>query len=258
MAALPGVTRTILNFAASTLTVEGRFDAAAVVREAAAHDGVIARPEGTEGAHPERVEGPFWTRRLNAIRTAFSGVALLAGWIAAWAGASPAVTVPCFVAAMAVGGYATIRRGLRALPRLQFDMNVMMTGAVIGAAAIGQWEEGAAVAFLYAVSNYLEAATMERARRSLRALMDLAPREARIRRDGAELVIPVEELRMGDLLLVRPGEKIAADGAVRAGASAVNQAPITGESLPVDKLGGDAVYAGTLNGHGALEVEVTR
>jgi Cd2+/Zn2+-exporting ATPase len=166
--------------------------------------------------------------------------------------------VPLFAATILVGGYATIRRGLRALPRLQFDMNVMMTGAVMGAAAIGQWEEGAAVAFLYAVSNSLEAYTMDRARRSLRALVDLAPREARVRRDGAERVVPAEALRVRDLLLVYPGEKIAADGVVRGGASAVDQSPITGESLPADKVPGDPVYAGTLNGHGALEVEVTR
>ncbi len=253
MAALPGVTRAAVNFAAATLTVEGRFDARAVIREAAAHDGVVARPEG---APPET--RPSWTRRLNAIRTILSGLGLLAGWIAEWTGAPSHVTVPLFAAAMVVGGYTTIRRGFQALPRLQFDMNVMMTGAVMGAAAIGQWEEGAAVAFLYSVSNYLEASTMDRARRSLRALMDLAPREARIRRNGSELVVPVEQVQVGDVLLVRPGEKIAVDGVVRSGASAVDQSPITGESIPADKNAGDAVYAGTLNGFGALEVEVLR
>ncbi len=253
MAALPGVTRAALNFPAATLTVEGRFDPRAVIREAAAHDGVMARPEGA----PPGVTSS-WTRRWNGIRTALSGLALLAGWIAEWSGAGPTVTVPIFAAAMVLGGYATICRGLRALPRLHFDMNVMMTGAVVGAAAIGQWEEGAAVAFLYSVSNYLEAYTTDRGRRSLRALMDLAPREARVRRDGTEQVVPAEAVRVGDLLLVRPGEKIAADGVVRAGASAVDQSPITGESIPADKNAGDAVYAGTLNGFGALEVEVRR
>ena len=253
MGALPGVTRSAINFAASTLTVEGRFDPSAVIHEAAAHDGVVARPEGSPAGG-----APAAGSRLNAARTVLSGLGLLAGYAAGFAGASARVTVPLFAAAMLVGGYTTIRRGLRALPRLQFDMNVMMTGAVAGAAAIGQWEEGAAVAFLYSVSNYLEATTADRARRSLRALMDLAPREARIRRDGTEQVVPADRVLPGDLLMVRPGEKIAADGRVRGGTSAVNQAPITGESLPVDKTPGDPVYAGTLNGHGALEVEVTR
>ncbi len=253
MAALPGVTRAALNFAASTLTVEGRFEPKAVIREAAAHDGVVARPEGA----PAEAR-PAWAQRANTVRTFLSGLGLLAGWTAGWAGAPGRVTVPLFAATMLIGGYATIRRGLRALPRLQFDMNVMMTGAVAGAAAIGQWEEGAAVAFLYSVSNYLEASTLDRARRSLRALMDLAPREARIRRNESELVVPVERVGVGDVLLVRPGEKIAVDGVVRSGASAVDQSPITGESLPADKHAGDAVYAGTLNGFGALEVEVRR
>lgn len=253
MAGLPGVTRAALNFAASTLTVEGRFDARAVIREAVAHDGVVARPEGVPFEAPRS-----WIRRANALRATLAGLGLLAGWAAGWAGAPARVTVPLFAATILVGGYTTIRRGLLALPRVQFDMNVMMTGAVMGAAAIGQWEEGAAVAFLYAVSNSLEAYTMDRARRSLRALVGLAPREARVRRDGAERVVPAEALRVRDLLLVYPGEKIAADGVVRSGASAVDQSPITGESLPADKLPGDPVYAGTLNGHGALEVEVTR
>jgi Cd2+/Zn2+-exporting ATPase len=163
-----------------------------------------------------------------------------------------------FTAAMLVGGYATIRQGLRALAGLRFDMNGMMAGAVTGAALIGQWEEGAVVAFLYAVSNWLEGSTMDRARRSIRALMDLAPREAGVRRNGAERVIPVEEVQVGELLLVRPGEKLAVDGVIRAGNSAVNQAPITGEAIPVDKGPGDPVYASTLNGHAALEVVVTR
>jgi Zn2+/Cd2+-exporting ATPase len=187
-----------------------------------------------------------------------AGLLIVLGWLGEYGGGSVSLGHSLFAAAMLVGGFGTIRRGLRALAKLQFDMNGMMTGAVTGAALIGQWEEGAVVAFLYAVSNWLEGYTMDRARRSIRALMDLAPKEARIRRDGGEAVVPVEEVQIGDLLLIRPGEKLPMDGIVRAGVSAVNQAPITGESLPVDKAPGDPVYAGTLNGHGALEVEATR
>lgn len=253
MAALPGVTRAVLNFGAGKLAVEGAFDPKAVIREAARHDGVVATPEGA----PPAPRGG-WAPRLPQVRMAASGFLILAGWTGAWLGLGPGVSTPLFAAAMLIGGYATIRRGLRALARLQFDMNGMMTGAVAGAALMGQWGEGASVAFLYSVSNWLEGYTTDRARRSIRALMDLAPREARVRRHGAEHVIPVEQVEAGDLLLIRPGEKIPMDGTVRAGASAVNQAPITGESVPVDKGPGDAVYAGTLNGHGALEVEVTR
>ena len=189
---------------------------------------------------------------------ATAGLLILVGWIVEYGGGNVPLSHAAFAAAILIGGYATIRQGLRALAHLRFDMNGMMTGAVIGAALLGQWEEGAVVAFLYAVSNWLEGYTMDRARRSIHALTDLAPKEARVRRDGGEMVISVEEVRVGDILLVRPGEKFATDGAVRAGTSAVDQAPITGESVPVDKGPGEPVYAGTLNGHGALEIEVTR
>jgi Cd2+/Zn2+-exporting ATPase len=253
VAALPGVTRAVLNFAAAKLTVEGSFDPKAVIREAMQHDGAIARLEGTPVVQTSR-----WTHRLPQLRMAIAGLLILTGWLLGFFGHAPRTAIPLFAAAMLIGGYATIRQGLRALARFRFDMNGMMTGAVTGAALIGQWEEGATVAFLYAVSNWLEGYTMDRARRSIRALMDLAPKEARVRRNGEEIIIPVEDVRVGDLLLVRPGEKIPMDGILRAGTSAVNQAPITGESIPLDKEPGDPVYAGTLNGHAALEVEVTR
>ncbi len=253
MAAIPGVTRTTLNFGAAKLTVEGTFDPKAVIREALQHDGAVAQLEGTPV-----VRAAGWPRRLPQLRMAIAGLMILAGWLLAPFGHPPRTAIPLFAAAMLIGGYTTIRQGLRALARLRFDMNGMMTGAVTGAALLGQWEEGAVVAFLYAVSNWLERYTMDRARRSIQALMDLAPKEARVRRDGGEAVLPVEDVMVGDLLLIRPGEKIPMDGIVRAGTSAVNQAPITGESVPLDKEPGDPVYAGTLNGHAALEVEVTR
>ena len=253
VAALPGVTRAALNFGAAKLCVEGAFDPKAVIRETLQHDGAVARLEGTP-----IVRATGWVHRLPELRMALAGLFILAGWGVELIGETPRMAIPLFAAAMLVGGYATIRRGLRALARFRFDMNGMMTGAVTGAALIGQWEEGAVVAFLYAVSNWLEGYTMDRARRSIQALMDHAPREARIRRDGVEIVVPVEDVKVGDLLLVRPGEKLPMDGIVRAGASAVNQAPITGESISVDKAPGDPVYAGSLNGHGALEVTVTR
>jgi Zn2+/Cd2+-exporting ATPase len=251
--ALPGVTRAVLNFGAAKLSVEGAFDPKAVIREAAQHDGVTAQ---LDGAPVVRVTG--WARRLPEIRMAMAGSFILAGWILGLLGYPPGTGLPLFGVAMLCGGYTTTGRGVRALARLQFDMNGMMTGALIGAALIGQWEEGAAVAFLYAVSNWLERYTMDRARRSIRALMDLAPKEARVRRNGSEILIPVQELLVGDLLLIRPGEKVASDGIVQSGNSAVDQSPITGESVPVDKVPGDRVYGGSLNGHGALDVAVTQ
>jgi Cd2+/Zn2+-exporting ATPase len=253
VAAIPGVTRAVLNFGAGKLTVEGTFDPKAVIREAAQHDGTVARLEGTAMA-----PGREWRDRLPYHRMMAAGLLIVVGWIGEYGNGHVLLGHGLFAAAIAIGGYGTIRQGLRALARLRFDMNGMMTGAVIGAALLGDWEEGAVVAFLYAVSNWLEGYTMDRARRSIHALMDLAPKEARVQRNGEEIVIPVEEVQVGDRLLIRPGEKLPMDGTVRAGISAVNQAPITGESVPVEKAPGDPVYAGTLNGHGALEVKVTR
>ncbi|MCX5734796.1 MAG: heavy metal translocating P-type ATPase [candidate division NC10 bacterium] len=251
--ALPGVDRARLNFGAGKLTVEGVVDPKVVIREAAQYDGTVARLEGAP-AGPAR----NWRERLPQLRMVTAGLCILAGWIAEYGFGNVPLGTALFAAAIPIGGYATIRQGLRALARMQFDMNGMMTGAVIGAAFLGEWEEGAVVAFLYSASNWLEGYTMDRARRSIRSLMDLAPKMARVRRDGGETKIPVEAVRLGDLLLIRPGESLPMDGTVRAGISAVNQAPITGEAIPVDKAAGDPVYAGTINGHGALEVEVTR
>ena len=118
--------------------------------------------------------------------------------------------------------------------------------------------EAATVAFLFSFGNTLQTYTMDKTRQSIRALMELAPPEALVRRDGQELRLPVEDIVLGDTILVKPGERIAMDGVVKSGASAVNQATITGESVPVEKIAGDSVYAGTVNEHGMLEIEVTK
>ena len=133
-----------------------------------------------------------------------------------------------------------------------------MVIAAAGAIAIGEWREGATVVFLFALAQWLEARTLARARGAIRALLDLAPREALVRRGDVERRIPIDEVTAGELVIVRPGDKVPVDGVVAAGHSDVNEAPITGESLPVDKGPGAEVYAGTINGHGALEVTVTR
>ncbi len=136
--------------------------------------------------------------------------------------------------------------------------------AIIGAMAIGKWEEGATVAFLYSVSELLEAWSMEKARKSIRDLMDIAPKVARVRRPvgefglPVEMEIPVDEVEIGDTLIIRPGEKIAMDGVIIKGESAINEAAITGESVPADKGPGAEVFAGTLNTNGSLEIEVTK
>jgi Cd2+/Zn2+-exporting ATPase len=163
------------------------------------------------------------------------------------------------IAATVIGGFPVARAGwgtLRATRRP--DMNALMTVAVIGALALGEYAESSVVVFLFSLGELLEALTMDRARGAVRALMALRPPEATRRTPQGEERVPVEALAVGDLVLIRPGERIPADGRVREGHSAVDQSPITGESLPVEKGVGDEVYAGTVNGPGALTVEVTR
>ncbi len=242
-----------MNATAGKLTIEGSVDLDAIRREAKKENYTIIAPHEQQkvGEAKSKVD---W----ELVRTGISAVALAAGYISEKAEAAPALFIPLYVIAMVFGGWGNFRKAFYSLPRFDFNMSVLMSVAVLGAIGIGQWEEGAVVAFLYGVSEMLESWTMERARRSIRQLMDIAPKVARIRRDGREVEVPVEEVQIGDIMIIRPGEKIAMDGRIIKGESAINQAAITGESVPVEKGPGDEVFAGTLNTHGSLEVEVTK
>lgn len=167
-------------------------------------------------------------------------------------------TILAFLAAILIGGYSLFKVGLKNLVKLQFDMKTLMSIAIIGAAIIGEWSEGAVVVILFAISEALEKYSMDKARASIRSLMDIAPKEALIKRNDKEMLIHVEDIIVGDIMLVKPGQKIAMDGLVIKGNSSVNQAAITGESVPVEKQVDDEVFAGTLNEEGMLEVQVTK
>ncbi|WP_227352824.1 heavy metal translocating P-type ATPase [Haladaptatus salinisoli] len=162
-----------------------------------------------------------------------------------------------FLAAAAVGGQAVVRNGYYSAKNASLDIDLLMAAGIVGAIAVGLYFEAATLAVLFSVAELLERFSMDRARNSLRELVDLSPDTATVRRDGDEETVPVEEVRVGDTVVVRPGEKIPVDGDVREGTSSVNQAPITGESVPVEKSEGDEVYAGTVNEEGYLEVETT-
>lgn len=163
-----------------------------------------------------------------------------------------------FALTMISGGFYVAKSGIYALKRFDFDTNLLMVIAAIGAVAIGQWSEGATVVFLFSVGNALQAYTIDKTRQSIQRLMELAPAQALIKKGENEVLLAVEEVVIGDKMIVKPGTRIAMDGVVIGGLSSVNQASITGESMPIEKAMGDKVYAGTVNGTGALEIEVTK
>lgn len=203
-------------------------------------------------------EKTAWWKNNKAQMTIASGLLLFIASIMDWIGANQSIVIPLYAATAILGGYHAGKSGLYGLRSLCLDMNFLMTVAVIGAAAIGEWSEGATVAFLFAFGNLLQSYTMDKTRNSIRALMELAPPEALVLRNGKEEKLSVENIVIGDTIIVKPGERIAMDGVVKKGLSSVNQAAITGESIPVEKTAGDSVYAGTVNEHGVLEIEVTK
>jgi Zn2+/Cd2+-exporting ATPase len=162
------------------------------------------------------------------------------------------------IAATIVGSVFPAQRAWQSMRRRTLDINVLMVIAVIGAMFIGEYEEAAMVVTLFAAAQWLEAQSLDRARQAIGKLIEQAPTDVLIRDGGADRLVDIDRVDPGVLMIVRPGEKFALDGIVRNGQSEVNQAPITGESLPVEKGEGDEVFAGTVNGHGALTVAVTR
>lgn len=202
-------------------------------------------------------------RNPKVVASAISGVLLLVGWLLARAGAPDRGTLWLFLVSLLFGGYYFAREAFEDLVReREVGIELLMTVAAVVATAMGEPLEGAMLAFLYSMSEAAEGYTGEKTRAAVKALMDLAPKTALVRREenGAprETEIPVEEVRAGDVFLVKPGQSMPTDGEVLVGTSSVNQAPVTGESVPVAKAPGDSVFAGTINGEGALEVCATK
>jgi len=249
---LPGVSDLSFDLINKRLKVEGSITSAEVQR-AIKEIGMTARPEGEA-----QRELTFWERRGRLAMTVISGVFLALGVALEWSGASEYAAVPSLAIATVAGGWFIAPRGFRAARNLALDMNFLMTIAAIGAAAIGEWSEGASAMFLFSVAQLLESFSMDRARNAIKALMDLSPTDATVRRNGREQIVPVAEVSADETIVIRPGQKIPLDGVVLSGLSAVNQAPITGESIPVDKEPGAEVFAGSINEQGMLEVRVTK
>ncbi len=208
--------------------------------------------------HEQPIAADRGSRTRETALLAVSGVGAMVGFALGFTALPPALAVAFFAIGIAAGAPPTIRKAANALRVRALDINVLMLIAAAGAIALGEWSEAAAVVFLFAIAQALEVRTLERARLAVRALMDLSPAEALVRHDHGEHLVAVDSLTPGAVIIVKPGEKIPLDGEVLAGRSAVNQAPITGESLPVDKAPGDEVFAGSINGRGAMDVRVTK
>jgi Zn2+/Cd2+-exporting ATPase len=221
------------------------------IAEAVAQTGMRAWLEHEE---PRPTSSSVWRERLVLLSGAFLALGLALQLL----GTAPLIWLLLYAAAVVLAGTQTARRAWNSVAAGHLDIHVLMMVAVVGAIALGDWAEGASVVFLFALAQVLESRAMARARGAIRALMDLAPAEALVRRDGAERTVPIDSVTVGDIVVVRPGEKIPLDGQVLAGESHVNQAPITGESVPVYKTHGDGVFGGAINGRGVLDVQVTR
>lgn len=249
---LPGVQDAQVNFGAAKITVYGNVTVEEL-EKAGAFESLKVTPEKERVAEKKE---PFWKENWNVL---VSAVLLIAGYFfGEQYGEESLLSSLTYAASIVIGGYELFIKGIKNLFRLQFDMNTLMTVAILGAAAIGEWGEGATVVILFAISEVLERYSMEKARQSIRSLMDIAPKEALIRRGSVELMVSVDDIVVGDVMIVKPGQKLAMDGVVIKGSSTINQAAITGESIPVTKTIDDEVFAGTLNEEGLLEVKVTK
>ncbi len=203
-------------------------------------------------------ESSFWQRQKMLILTVISGVFAVVGGMLRYLQIDDRIAIPILFIAVIAGGWHIFKKGWAEARHLTLGMNFLMSIAVIGAMIIGEWSEAAMVIFLFALAQLLESYSLDRARKSIQSLMSLAPNVALLKDASGEKLVPVEQIAIGDIIVIRPGERIPMDGKVVAGSSFVNQSPITGESLPVAKSLDDEVFAGSINEKGTLEVRVTK
>ncbi|MCM2325600.1 MAG: cadmium-translocating P-type ATPase [Candidatus Woesearchaeota archaeon] len=202
-------------------------------------------------------QDPSWKKKKIVV-IVVSGILLLAGLYLEQIMSEHSASQVIFFLVTLFAGYQIIKKGLASAMKFRFDMNFLMSLAAFGAFIIGEGAEGASVMFLYFLAEFLEEYAAERSRKSIGALLNLTPETAIILRDGKETKVHVQEIKIGDILVVKPGDKIPIDGVVSSGSSSINQASITGESMPASKKIGDEVFAGTINEEGYLEIKATK
>ena len=251
---IPGVTHAKVNFGAGKISVEGSATITDIEKAGSFENLVIYNEH--EPTPTKSTKKAFYKRNAPLLISAV--LTTIAFYFRYTSGENATITISLFLSAIIIGGFNLFKEGITNLYKLNFTMEVLMTIAIIGASIIGEWMEGSIVVLLFALSEALERFSMDRARKSIRSLMDIAPKEALIRRNGKEQLIDVNDIQIGDIMIIRPGQKIAMDGLVIKGHSSVNQAAITGESVPIEKKISDEIFAGSLNEEGVLEVEVTK
>ncbi|AEN72464.1 heavy metal translocating P-type ATPase [Rhodothermus marinus SG0.5JP17-172] len=253
--ALPGVRQARVSFRGGVLHVI--YDAAQTTPEELAR---VVERFGVRTLPPKpAVSWRIWLEgtRREALFVALTLAGLVTGWLAGRLGA-PLVAAVAYGVAYVFGGWDGLRNGIGALRHRTVDVDLLMVLAALGALVIGAPAEGATLLFLFSLSNLLQHYAIGRSRRAIQALMELRPDRARVLREGQEVEVPVEEVRVGEVFVLRPGDRVPLDGVIVRGESALDESSITGESMPVDKGPGQEVFAGTINTTGSLEVRVTR
>jgi Cd2+/Zn2+-exporting ATPase len=255
LAGLAGIGAMEFSLMQRTLTLSHAPEALAPALEAIRSLGMeaVAQPAGEAPAPPAAEKTNWWPMAVSAIAAVS---AELADWMT---GESSVIVIALALIAIFTGGLPTYKKGWIALRNRNLNMNALMSIAVTGAMLIGHWPEAAMVMFLFALAEVIEAKSLDRARNAIRELMGMTPETATVRQpDGTWRAMPAKEVTLGGVVRVRPGERIAMDGVLVEGRSTVNQAPITGESMPIDKQPGDPVFAGTINETGSFEFRVTK
>jgi len=249
---MQGVLAVSVNYAAQNMYVE--YDSHATTRRS------IERRVAQLGYRvPEDGVRSWFRDNRELIFGISAGLLLLLGWVGErWLAFPSPASLGIFAGAYIVGGYDMLRHALYKLRARQVDTDLLMVIAALGSASLGQVAEGGLLLFLFSLGHALEERALDQARKAIRSLADLAPKTAIARRGGEEINVAIDAVQIGEVVIVRPGERIPVDGEVHAGRSSVNQAPVTGESLPVEKQPKDQVFAGSLNGEGALELRVTK
>lgn len=259
---IKGIERLDFNLMARELTVTHALDDERTLQSALDALNLGARLKSGETAAQAIAEEKAHEAGISPMQKAamaVSGVTAIVAETVAWS-TQQENSLPVIALALisiAAGGRDTLRKGVVALRTFTLNINFLMTIAVVGAVCIGQWPEAAMVTFLFGLAEMVEAFSLERARNAIRGLMEMSPETATIQEGGQWHQVKVESVQIGQTVRVKPGERIPLDGEVTQGASTVNQAPITGESIPVEKAVGDTVFAGSVNERGAFEFRVT-